>query len=93
MTDYIKTEEGVLDYEFDWSGFLEAGETISSSTVTVSDGITKVSDAINTGAESVTVWLSGGLLGRTYTIKNVITTTESRTDSRVFTVTIRDISP
>lgn len=63
-----------LDYAFNWTDWLEAGETIASYELTVETGITKVSDSLVDGGKRVVVWLSGGTLGERYTIDCVITT-------------------
>lgn len=61
-----------LVYDWDASKWLaEEGLTIQSFALTVEDGITLVSSS-NTDT-SVLMTLSGGTLGRDYTIKNVIT--------------------
>lgn len=89
MTTFQKDPEAVLDYEFDWSDWLEDGETLSSRTVTVTSGLTKESDAI-TGGNAVTVWLSGGTAGSSYTVECKVTTSASRTDERSFTIRCRE---
>ena len=64
---YTKDPSAVLDYKFDWkaltngsgtSDWLAAAETISTKTVTVSNGLTKDSDTLTDTNTSVTVWLS-----------------------------------
>ena len=82
MTEKIipKDPDAVLDYAFDWTEWLEDGDTISSHTVTVDTGITKDSD--NESSGTVTTWLSGGIAGTDYTIACKITTSAGRTDER-----------
>lgn len=82
MTEKIipKDPNAVLDYAFDWTEWLESGETISSQVVTVDTGITKDSDSESSG--TVTTWLSGGTAGTDYTIACKITTSAGRTDER-----------
>ena len=62
------------------------GETISSHTVTVDDGLTKDSDSESSGI--VTIWLSGGTVNNTYNVVVHITTSDSRTDDRTFRVMV-----
>jgi hypothetical protein len=92
-----KDPQAVLDYAFDWAGltngttgaisdWLASGETISSHVVTVSTGITKDSDSEASG--KVTVWLSGGTAGTTYTVACKIVTSAGRTDERSMTVQV-----
>ena len=76
-----------LDYLIDWTRWLE-GDTIVSSTWTVPTGITSHDKIINSGNQKTTVWLSGGTLGSSYVITNVIVTTVGRTKEITFTVTI-----
>lgn len=96
--DYkIKRAGAVLDFKFDWkaltngsgvSDWLEAGETISSHTVTVSNGITKDSDSITDSNTTVTVWLSGGTSGKTETVTCEIVTNLGRTDQRTMRIKV-----
>ena len=76
----LKDPDAILDYAFDWTDWLEAGETISSQTITVAAGITKDSDSESSGI--VTIWLSGGTDGTDYIVACKITTNLSRTDER-----------
>lgn len=82
---FTKDPDAVLDYAFDWSDWLAASEAISSHTVTAEAGITKDSDTESGGV--VTVWLSAGTAGNTYTVACEIVTDGGRTDER--TVEIR----
>lgn len=90
MSTYIKDPDATLDYTFDWSSWLEDGETISTQTVTTPAGITEDSVAASTSA--VTVWLSGGTAGTTYSIACKITTDNSpqRIDERTIKIQIKD---
>ena len=74
--------------------------TISSSTVTVSTGLTK--DSTNTDAitiqgvtyganTTVTVWLSGGTADTDYTILCEVVTSDSRTLQRTATLPVRTL--
>lgn len=84
--DFEKDPGEVLDYSFDWSSWLEAGETISTSTVSVSSGINLDSQS-NTSTRA-TVVLSGGSSGVPYSIKDTITTSLSRTAVRSITIRV-----
>ena len=83
---YLKDPDAVLDFAFDWSSWLASGEIISSRTVTVETGITKDSDAESSGV--VTIWLSGGTAGTTYSVACKIVTSASRTDERTMLVKV-----
>ena len=84
VTTMTKDPDATLDYVFDWSGWLEAGETISSHTVTVDTGLTKDSDSESSGV--VTAWLSGGTAGDKYNVACEITTSLGRTDERTIEI-------
>lgn len=81
-----KSPTAVLDWKFDWKvdGWLTASETITSHTVTVETGLTKDSDSESGGV--VTVWLSGGTAGRSYTVACKIETDGGRTDTRTIII-------
>ena len=83
---FVKDPNAVLDYTFDWSDWLPTGDTISSYTVTVATGLTKVSDSSTTTA--VTVWLSGGTVGAWYAVQCRIVTVGGRTDDRTAQIKI-----
>ena len=83
-SSFLKDPDAVLDYMFDWSSWLQSGETISTSTMTASTGITVDSDVATT--TTTTVWLSGGTAGETYEVTNHITTSNSRAEDRTITI-------
>lgn len=84
---WIEKDPGAeLDYSMDWTAWLQAGETIMSSTWTVSAGMTKVSES--SGASTTTVWLSGGVAGREYMVTNEIVTSAGRRDDRSFRLSV-----
>jgi hypothetical protein len=89
QTTYYKDPEAILDWVFDWSQWLAVGETISTRTVTVATGLTKDSDSITGTSTTVTVWLSGGTAGVSYTVACKITTSSARTDERTITIRVR----
>ena len=84
----LKDPSAVLDYVFDWTGWLGSGETISSRVVTVDTGLTKDSDSESSG--KVTVWLSGGTAGINYKVACLITTSAGRTDERTIWIKVTD---
>lgn len=83
---YTMDSDAVLDFAWDWSQWLSNLETISSSVVTASAGIT-VNSTTNTTTKA-TVWLSGGTAGRPYEVANRITTNQGRTDERTITIRV-----
>lgn len=88
MRTWEKDPQAVLDWKFDWADWLSVSETISSATVTVATGLTKDSQSNTTTA--VTVWLSGGTLGQTYSVACRITTNQARTDERTLLIRVTD---
>lgn len=94
---FTKDPDAVLDYKFDWANttnggstpdWLASGETISTRTVTVEAGLTKDSDSLTDSATSVTIWLSGGTAGESYTVHCRIVTSAGRTDDRTVTIEV-----
>ena len=82
----LKDPSAVLDYVFDWTGWLATGETIANYTITADTGITV--DSPTEDAGKVTVWLSGGTAGINYKVACLITTTEGRTDERTIWIKV-----
>lgn len=91
MRTWDKDAQAVLDWAFDWSSWLQAGESISGTpTVTVDAGLTKDSQSNTTSV--VTVWLSGGTVGNTYKVACRIVTNSSpaRTDERTIAIRVTE---
>ena len=82
----LKDPSAVLDYVFDWTGWLAAAETITDHTITADTGITVDSSTESDG--KVTVWLSGGTAGINYKVACLITTTAGRTDERTIWIKV-----
>ena len=94
---FIKDPDAILDYKFDWkaltngtgaSDWLVPAETIASHTITADLGITVASSAITDTNTSVTVWLSGGTVGRKHKIACKIVTNVPRTDERTLIIEV-----
>ena len=75
----FKDPDAILDYPFDWGAeWMEAGDTIVSSSFTVPTGLTlELSSFTDT---ATVVWLSGGELGQRYLVTNHIRTAAGRED-------------
>jgi hypothetical protein len=82
-----KDSDEVLDYQIDWAANLAAGETISTSTFTVDNGLTIQSQSNTTTV--TTVWLAAGTEGLTAKILNRVTTSGGRTMDQTVTLPIR----
>lgn len=80
-----KDPDAVLDYSIEWAKWL-GRDRISSSAWDVPTGLTKVSES-NTKLVA-SVWISGGTVGTTYTVRNRIVTVGGRTEDRSIAVTV-----
>jgi uncharacterized protein YebE (UPF0316 family) len=83
---FLKDPQSVLDYGWDWTPWLDTGETITTATITPDPGITVQSQSNTT--TGVTVWLAGGTDGTRYSIACRVTTSAGRTDERTIKVTV-----
>lgn len=91
MSDsFIKDPAALLDYSWDWTGWLaDVSDTISSATVAVPDGLTAVgSPVVDEGF--VTQRVSGGTLDDAYAMVCQITTTGGLIDERTIRLTISE---
>ena len=84
---FVKDPNAVLDYEWDWSAWLGT-DTIASHTVTAATGLTV--DSTEATDTAVTVWLSGGTVGQTYSVTCHVVTAAGREDDRTVTVTVME---
>jgi len=88
MTTYIKDPQEVLDYGFDWSDWLETGDTVDTSDWTIKpSGLTEVSDS-KTDTTTM-IWVSGGTVGSKHKVTNRVLTADNRTVERSFYVKIQ----
>jgi hypothetical protein len=88
VTDqFVLDKDAVLDFAFDWTAWLAAGETITTKTITPSTGITVDSSSIAAGI--VTVWVSHAIPG-SQSVACRITTSAGRTDERTISLTVTD---
>ena len=85
-----KDPDAVLDYVFDWTAWLDTGETIVSHDASVELGDVVI-DSTNPSTEMVAVWVSGGTLGTNAEVRCRITTSEGRTDDRTIVLLIREV--
>lgn len=77
MASYKQDPDDLLDYQLDWTSFLNAGETISSQTVTSSDPAFVVSNVSETSG-IITYWVTGGVDGENYKVTCHVTTSAGR---------------
>ncbi len=91
VANYTKDPSAVLDYGIDWSDWLESGESIATSTWTVTpSGLTV--DSETEDADSTLIWLSGGTAGVSYDVTNKIVTDNAtpRTDERTIRIHVKE---
>jgi hypothetical protein len=87
-SQFIKDPNAVLDYQWDWSAWLPTGDTISTSTVTITSGdVAKNSDSHT--ATTVTAWLSAGTVSTEAEVTARVVTAQGRTDDRTITLKIQ----
>lgn len=84
---WIKDPQAKLDYGFDWSAWLQDGETIISQEVTVAEEGITISD-VSSADGAVTFWLSGGVHGQWYHINCHIVTSAGREDDRTKSIQV-----
>jgi hypothetical protein len=85
---FHKDPEAVLDYCIDWSDWLDQAEAIESYEIIPDEGITVDSDDIEDSV--ITVWLSGGIEGRVYSVTCRVTTDAGRVDDRSIIIICAD---
>ena len=85
-----KDPNAVLDYSVDLTAWLALipGDAVASKVITVSGGLTKGAESFT--GNSVSVFVSGGVLGATEWINFRYTTTNGRTDERTVFLLIAD---
>jgi hypothetical protein len=90
LKNYIKDPQAVLDYILDWNiKYLQAGETIVTSTWIVPAGLTEPQASSHAGGLT-TVWLGGGTVDTDYAVTNHITTSAGRTDDRSILIRVQE---
>jgi len=89
---YIHDPDAKLDYSHDWSSYLQAGETIASSTwnLTPASTAATLSGMSISSTTSVTAVIVTGLstVGSIYRLVNRITTSSTRTDDRTIVLRV-----
>ena len=88
MSDYFtKDPNAVLDYQWDWSPWLPAGDTIATADVTVTAGDVAINSESNT-TTTVTAWISGGTENTPADLTARVVTAQGRTDDRTIHLTL-----
>ena len=93
MSVYKIDPDAVLDFQFDWSDWLDddTEEAISTAVIVIDptgELVAADDPAVNSGV--VTYWLSGAVATKRYLVSCKITTTGSREDERTMTINCFD---
>jgi hypothetical protein len=92
-----KDPEAVLTYVFDWQEWLPEGDTVTVCTYTVQarandpEPLVRVTSGIQSGTKTF-VKLSGGQVGKIYTVTAQVTTNDGLEDRRNFRVKVENRS-
>ena len=82
-----KSSGGILDYAVDWGSVIASGESINTSSWTVSStDLTVVSDS--TSGVTTSAFISGGKNNYSYVLTKTIVTDQSRTFVRTITMKV-----
>jgi hypothetical protein len=84
---FSKDPAELLDYTFDWSQWLNTGDTILTATCFPSTGI--VIEHVTTQATKVIAWVSGGTNGNIEKVTCNITSVQGRTGIRTIGLEIK----
>ena len=88
---FVKDPTSVLDFIFDWSQWLAAGETLTAASCAVRGNLPAITvDHVDRTATGVTAWLAGGTVGSTYFVSCAVSTNQGRTDERSIRIIVRD---
>lgn len=87
MTPYeftapVKDPDSILRHAFDWTGWLDAGETITGTPTVTSNDPALVVDQVSQADGVVSYRLSGGIAGAEYLVTCRINTSTGRRDDR-----------
>ena len=89
---YVKDPSEVKDYTIDWATHLgDGGDTITSSTWEVQDGLLSTAFPDTSTTTTTTIWLSGGTAAVDYTVTNHVVTAQGREFERSFVVKVQEL--
>ena len=92
-----KDPEAVLAYTFDWSEWLPVGDTVATVNYTLQvrandpAPLVKETQGVQAGTKTF-VELSGGQVGKVYTVTSEVTTSDGLVDRRSFRVKVENRS-
>jgi len=91
---FLKDPQALLDWGWDWSNWLKSGETVNSSSlsVTVSSSLTVATSPAPTVSQAsagvVVAWISGGISGTDETATCTMMTSAGRRDVRTIVIDV-----
>ena len=88
LSPKIKSAVDRLDYDINYSRWLNVGDSLLNANVTCEDGLTI--DSVGIGSPVVKIWVSGGETGKSYDITITVTTTQGRTLTSSFNMRITE---
>ena len=89
LAEIVKAPNAKLDYQIDWSTYLDTGDTIASSSWDVPAGLTSVATSNTT--TTATVRLSGGTAGTSYTVTNHVILDSGQEDERSIVIAVQNL--
>ena len=91
MSYYLKDPDSRVDYSVDWSGYLD-GQTLADSAWSVTpdepEGIAVAEASFD--LHRAAVRLTGGIVGRVYTVANRVTLSDGSVDERAITLRVEE---
>lgn len=88
-SQFTKSPTADLDWTWDWTPWLAAGEAITAATITITpDGLTKKSQVVSDG--KVTAWFTGGTLDVEHLATCHIVTSQGHVDDRSIKIRVRN---
>ncbi|MBP6733348.1 MAG: hypothetical protein KA142_01410 [Chromatiaceae bacterium] len=88
---YTKQPAEFLDYDMVYGEWLSAGDTLTSTVVTVEPADGLGVDAVLVSSPVIKLWLSGGANGTTYKLTLTTTTDAGRIKQDEFKLKVKDL--
>lgn len=87
---FTKRTTAKFAYTFEFEDLIPSGVTMTGVTHSVPDGLVMDDDAVDTGASSSSVLLSGGTHGKTYEVVAIATLSNDEKVPQSFTLNVFD---
>ena len=91
MDIFIKQSADTLDYDFDFSDFIPAGDVIASNIISADEGITLGAKQDFYSIGIVKQFIGGGVSGNKYRVNCLITTNAGRVKELSMIIKVKDI--